>query len=263
MEGLKSLFVGQVLEASGWNLRQGIQRIWAGSRSIEDVAIAGEDVNDIAILKHILSQIVGSVADLRSDPAQKAQVSRLEHATARALTEEDRTWRCAARLATNGHSESSESSHFLAWVMETVEPRGLLVRCTWFSLDARTLCAHVCVLGLMHNFVQVAQGLSKILAGDRDTGSVTAGADLCDSTCLTKVLDYIAAIEAGTESADGWPTMVTLAGPNGAMPSSVYILHCSMIRARHCSKGVLLYCSSKCSQATRHVSLKQIDTRLS
>ena len=95
---------------------------------MKDVAIAGEDDDDRAILSHILSQIVESVADLRLDPAQQVRIDHLERATARALTEEDRTWRCAARLATQGRSESSESSLFLAWVMETVEPRGLLVR---------------------------------------------------------------------------------------------------------------------------------------
>ena len=95
---------------------------------MKDVAIAGEDDDDRAILSHILSQIVERVADLRLDPAQQARIDHLERATARALTEEDRTWRCAARLATQCRSESSESSLFLAWVMETVEPRGLLVR---------------------------------------------------------------------------------------------------------------------------------------
>ena len=64
---------------------------------------------------------------------------------------------------------------------------------------------------------QVAEGLGKILGGDRNADSVTLGADLCDSACLRKVLEYITAIEAGTEFADGWPTMKTLAGPNGRM----------------------------------------------
>ena len=121
-------FVGQVLEAGGWKLREGIHRIWGGNRDMSQIALSGEDDDDKAILSHILSQIVESVADLRSDPAHKARLSRLEQATARALTEEDRTWRCAARLAARGEPASSESSHFLAWVMETVEPRGLRVR---------------------------------------------------------------------------------------------------------------------------------------
>ena len=63
----------------------------------------------------------------------------------------------------------------------------------------------------------MAEGLGKILGGDRNADSVTAGADLCDSACLKKVLDYIAAIEAGNESAEGWPTMATLTGPNGTI----------------------------------------------
>lgn len=64
----------------------------------------------------------------------------------------------------------------------------------------------------------MANGLGKILGGDRNADSVTLGADLCDSACLRKVLEYTAAIETGTESADGWPTMKTLTGPNGMMP---------------------------------------------
>lgn len=130
-------FVGQALKEAGFDLEQGIRRIWAGSRNIEEVAIAGEDADDKAILRHILSQIVESVADLRSDPAQKDQLDRLETAKARALKVEDRTWRCAARLATQGGSETSESSLFLAWVLENVESRGLLVRSSVSSLHQR------------------------------------------------------------------------------------------------------------------------------
>lgn len=104
---------------------------------MSQIAIAGEDTNDKAILAHILSQIVESVADLRSDPAHKDRLSHLEQATARALAQEDRTWRCAARLAARGDPASSESSHFLAWVMETVEPRGLRVRGHAFPAQAK------------------------------------------------------------------------------------------------------------------------------
>ena len=113
-----------------------------------------------------------------------------------ALAAEDRTWRCAARLATRtlvgpggvSHAAKSERSRFLAWVIETVEPRGLLV----------------------------SKGLGKILIhGDRDVDSVTAGADLCDSACLKKVLHYISAITDGRESPDDWPTMATLTAPSG------------------------------------------------
>ena len=50
--------------------------------------------------------------------------------------------------------------------------------------------------------------------GDRNADSVTIGAGLCDAACLKKVLEYVAAIEAGDESAEGWPTMATLSGPN-------------------------------------------------
>jgi hypothetical protein len=75
---------------------------------------------------------------------------------------------------------------FLAWVIETVEPRGLLV----------------------------SEGLGRILAGDRDSESVTTGADLCDSACLQQVLDYVVAIDAGRQSAADWPTVATLTGPN-------------------------------------------------
>ena len=103
------------------------------------IAIAGEDADDKEILAHILSQIVESLEDLRSDPAHKDRLSHLEQAAARALAAEDRTWRCAARLATQGDPASSESSHFLAWVMETVEPRGLMVRGHAF-LAEETLC---------------------------------------------------------------------------------------------------------------------------
>ena len=98
-------------------------------------------------------------------------------------------------------------------MIETVEPRGLLV----------------------------SDGLRKILEGDRNVESVTAGADLCDSACLKKVhdllrcfifgafrsvfyfwnlslsqvLEYISAISEGRLSTDDWPTMATLTGPNG------------------------------------------------
>ena len=181
-----------VLEGGGWKLRQGIDRTWMGKRSIDEVAIAGEDADDSAILSHILSQVVGSLTELRADPRQNERLAHQEHAMARALAEEDRTWRCAARLATisgqGSKTVKSECSLFLVWVIETVEPRGLLV----------------------------SNGLGKILAGDRDLDSVAAGADLCDSACLKKVLEYISAITDGRESADDWPTtLVTLTGPNG------------------------------------------------
>ena len=109
-----------------------------------------------------------------------------------ALAAEDRTWRCAARLATRtlvgpggvSHAAKSERSRFLAWVIK-------------------------------HNGRVVSKGLGKILHGDRDVDSVTAGADLCDSACLKKVLHYISAITDGRESPDGWPTMATLTAPSG------------------------------------------------
>ena len=102
------------------------------------------------------------------------------------LAAEDMTWRCAARLATRtpGGVSQSERSRFLAWVIK-------------------------------NNGRVVSKGLGKILHGDRDVDSVTAGADLCDSACLKKVLHYISAITDGRESPDDWPTMATLTAPSG------------------------------------------------
>jgi hypothetical protein len=110
-----------VLEAAGWNIRAGIDRIWQGARTIDAVALDDEDENDQAILRHILSQIVGSVAELRA--ADPSQCERLERATARALTEEARTWRCAARLATLPASREVTSERSLV--------RGPLRRFVW------------------------------------------------------------------------------------------------------------------------------------
>ena len=74
-----------VLEDAGWKLRKAIDRIWAGGRSIEEIAVAGEDEDDKAILSHVLSQIVGDLAELRAkDPSQRERLDYQEHATARA-----------------------------------------------------------------------------------------------------------------------------------------------------------------------------------
>ena len=102
-----------------------VERIWDGGRTVEAVAVAGEDDDDKVILRHVLAQVVEDVSELAEDPAHCAALREQQKVTQRALAEEDRTWRAAARLASLPPTAEakSEAALLIAHVIQSVEPR--------------------------------------------------------------------------------------------------------------------------------------------
>ena len=172
------------LEGGGWNIRQGIELIWSGSRDLDTVS-DGCDQQDRALLRHVLSLVVESPDELLQDPALESVVRKKQAQLQRALTEEDPLWRAVARAATQPPGQS-ELRRLEAYVLGHVEPRGL----------------------------EVSDGISRILRGERDEAVLTARTDMIDSGCLGQVLEYIRRIESGGVDGSSFPTVESLTAPN-------------------------------------------------
>ena len=170
------------LEARGWSIRKGIQRIWDGDRDLAVVA-QGADEQDTHVLRHILSLVVEKPDD---DPDLVRSPERQRMAQ-RALAEGDNAFRIAAKLAVDPYSEAREKARtrLMVYVYGTLEEKGL----------------------------EIADGISRILAGERNEENLTMDTDDIDTECLLKVLQYVTMLEQGQASADLWPTVDVLSQP--------------------------------------------------
>eukprot|EP01046_Picozoa_sp_COSAG06_P049355 COSAG06_NODE_7580_length_2453_cov_1.214528_4_plen_380_part_01 len=118
-------------------------------------------------LRHILSLVVEKPDD---DPDLVRSPERQRMAQ-RALAEGDNAFRIAAKLAVDPYTEAREKARtrLMVYVYGTLEEKGL----------------------------EIADGISRILAGERNEENLTMDTDDIDTECLLKVLQYVTMLEQG------------------------------------------------------------------